>query len=360
MLSVILLIIKIIGIALLVLLSILILMVLAILIVPIRYRVRVEHGDSLELDAGVSWLLHLVHGRVSQSASNRRIWIRIMGILVYDSLRPPKKRKTNSNRRKAARRKAGMKHSNTDSNKNKASHIVGDKSKNINRIENSDINSNTSIDKISNDDIKNHDIVNNELKNSDIKNSDIKNNEVENNNLNNRNIEHDDEEQEEVNPGNKLVRLYKKIKLKIINFFSRIINKLKGIIHKLVNIKNKGRLILDFINDDINKSGFRFTFESLKKLLKHILPRKLESRLIFGTGDPCSTGQLLGVFAFLYSFYGDNLQITPDFENKVFKGSHYARGRIRIGTLLIIVIKLLLDKRFKDLKTNYQLLKEAL
>ena len=88
MLSVILLILKIIGIVLLVLLGILLLIIFLVLFVPIRYRVKVEHSDSFALEGGVSWLLHFVHARISQSGSNRRIWVRIMGILIYDSLRP--------------------------------------------------------------------------------------------------------------------------------------------------------------------------------------------------------------------------------------------------------------------------------
>jgi hypothetical protein len=62
----------------------------------------------------------------------------------------------------------------------------------------------------------------------------------------------------------------------------------------------------------------------------------------------------------LYGFYGDRVVIIPDFENKVFEGKHYARGRIRLITLLIIVIKLISDKRFKRLKSNFLILKEAL
>ena len=102
------------------------------------------------------------------------------------------------------------------------------------------------------------------------------------------------------------------------------------------------------------------TYGSIGKLLKHILPRKLKANIIYGTGDPCSTGQILGALSILYSMYGDRVTIIPDFENQRFEGNAMARGRIRLVTILIIVIKLILDKRFRQLRNNVRLLKEAL
>lgn len=346
MLTLILLILKIIGIALLVLLGILLFLMLIVLFVPIRYKVNLEHGDAFILNGGVSWLLHLVHARISQSASDRRIWIRILGIIVYDSLRPPKIKRDRSESTKSAKGKVNKRNSKRNSKSNRKAHV--NHSPNINedklnelRIDDSDKVDSIHVDKS---------VIDDGIKIDDIKSYDENSNDKKN----------DYVEHERIRHSNILTKTYQNIKKRIISIFKSIKDKLKELLEKLFNIKNKVRLILDFIKDDMNKSGFRFTFETLKKLIKHILPRRIKSKLIFGTGDPCSTGQVLGVLAILYSFYGDNLQITPDFENKVFIGSHYARGRIRIWTLLIIVIKLLLDKRFKDLKMNYQLLKEAL
>lgn len=324
MLSVVLLILKIIGITILVLLGILLFLLLIILFVPIRYRVKVEHGDAFVLEGGVSWLLHLIHGRITQTGSSRRIWVRIMGILVYDSLHAPRVKKVKAKRK--------IKHVKEVTSKETI--ITKDEIISKETIASDDeITLKETI--ASDDEITSKDII--------------------------KSMDMDPATEEESHPKESLLtRLYNKIKTKIINFFRGIIKKIKELIQRFINIKNKVSLIQNFINDDNNRRGFRFTYSTLKKILKHILPRRLRSKLVFGTGDPCTTGQALGILGILYNFYGDNLQVTPDFENKVFKGSHYARGRIRIWTLLIIVIKLLLDKRFKDLKMNYQLLKEAL
>lgn len=320
MLSVILLILRIIGIAVLVLLGILLFLLLIILFVPVRYRFKLEHGDGFTLDGGISWLLHFVHGRILQTGSDRRIWLRIMGILVYDSLRPPKRKKVRQKRSKSSTvSKEG------DPSKDEAS---------------------PKDDVLPGDDALSKDIM---LTEDDTSSKD--------------GAAKDSKQPTYEEPYSKssfFARIYKKIKDKIINFITGISNKIKMLIQRFLRIKNKVRLIYDFINDDINRKGFRFTFDTISKILKHIRPKVLRSRLIFGTGDPCSTGQALGIFGIFYGLYGSDFQVTPDFENKVFKGSHYVRGRIRFWTLLIIVIKLLLDKRFKDLRMNYQLLKEAL
>lgn len=357
MLSVILIIFKIIGIAILVVLGILFLILFLVLFVPIRYRVKIEHGDSFALEGGVSWLFHLIHARISQSGSNRRIWLRIMGILIYDSLRPPKTKRLNN----AEKKNRDYKKSAVSQNKSGLSEDDTASKDMITIKDDETLKADSTPGSIisTKDDKKEEDTQEETYPNAFSKDNTHKEKAVYDDIMIDDTGSHN-EAHNKRNIFKRIVNGYRKIKAKIISFFNKIISKIKRFIKKLINIKDKAGLIYHFLNDDNNKKGFRFTYESIKKALKHILPKKLRSRLIFGTGDPCSTGQLLGICGILYGIYGDHLQITPDFENKVFKGSHYAKGRIRIWTLLIIIIKLLLDKRFKDLRTNYQLLKEAL
>ncbi|MDI9508814.1 MAG: DUF2953 domain-containing protein [Clostridiales bacterium] len=329
MLSVILTILKLIGITILILLGLILLILLLVLFIPIRYKIKIEHGDAFALNGHASWLLHILHVGVKQSDKKPRISIRIFGFLLFDSQGPskPKKAKPRREAKERVKRK-----------KEKAQKL--DDIKNVEEIQNNE-SEDLSKDKMIFDDNANKLQENFKAKDQETSHSEKPNN-------------------DKLKSEGKTIRFFKRIKEKLMGLLRRIKNKIISMIQRLIAIKHKGALIIDFIRNDVNKEGFRFTYKSLIKLLKHLLPRKLESNLIFGTGDPCSTGQALGGFALLYSFYGDKLQITPDFENKVFKGKHYARGRIRIWTLLIIIIKLLLDKRFKELKTNFQLLKEAL
>lgn len=326
MISVILSILKIIGIIILLLLGIILIILSAILFVPIRYKVSLEHGDDFKLDGGVSWLLHIIHGRFHHSEHKRRIWIRILGILVYDSSKPPR-----------TKRVKPVKKSKTSARKTEEIKDI-QVAESIPKTENPHEDEESSLSDIKTDEHSETIILKDEVP---VKISDIKT-------------------EDKIESKGTLKSFFKRVKNKIAALFQRLKNKIKDLIQRFLNIKNKAGLIIDFLRDEINKEGFRFTLNSIMNIFKHIKPKRLKSRLIFGTGDPCLTGQVLGLLGILYSFYGEDLSITPDFENKVFKGNHQAIGRIRIWTILIIVIKLLLDKRFKELKMNYQLLKEAL
>ncbi|NLP35295.1 MAG: DUF2953 domain-containing protein [Clostridiales bacterium] len=336
MLQIILMLLKIIGTIILVLLGILLLLLTTVLVVPVRYRLSVKLNDTLYLNGTVSWLLHILHTKISIVESRPHVIIRIAGFVIYDSEKPkrPRKRRYN-NKKKTTEKKSNIKEGETS------------KSLRASKV--------TQID--------NKTIINNE-----------------NNNLNINNTEGDDKEPSIVHTDNKGINNVKKNKekQKRETLLERVINKIRNLLKRItdlfrnlririnsffqsfLNRKRQSGLIIDFLRDELNKDGFRFIFGSIKKLLKHILPRKLKASILYGTGDPCSTGQILGGLGILYSFYGDKLQITPDFENRRLEGSLDARGRIRLITILIIVIKLILDRRFKQLKNNLITLKEAL
>jgi len=56
--------------------------------------------------------------------------------------------------------------------------------------------------------------------------------------------------------------------------------------------------------------------------------------------------------------YKNSVQIIPDFEEEVIKGNFYCRGRIQSIILLIIGVKLILNRDIKNLIKNFQTLKE--
>ena len=94
--------------------------------------------------------------------------------------------------------------------------------------------------------------------------------------------------------------------------------------------------------------------------IKKIGPAVIKGKIQFGTGDPCSTGQALGVLGICYGWIGDQIEIEPDFENEVLKGELFIKGRFRVISLLIIGVKLLKDEGFKKLRNNFAKLKEEI
>ena len=128
----------------------------------------------------------------------------------------------------------------------------------------------------------------------------------------------------------------------------------------VILLLHKKERILEFLREEHNKIGIRKVLISIRSVLKHIAPKKIEGVIHFGTGDPCSTGQALGVMAAFYGFYGDKISIRPNFEDEVLDGELLLKGRIRLVTLLIIAIKLIRDENFRLLLKNAKQLKEEL
>ena len=415
MLQLILLILKIIGFIILTLLGILLLLLIVVLFIPIRYMILVEQDERFILTSKISWLLHIVHARITHDEGKLHIQVRIFGRIIFDNLRPksPKKKRRKHNireRNKKIKRKDNhlpegrseiikqslneksyqsdsqddnsQKKDRTNDSKDDVKEAINENIKenkeNLREITKEDINQdiNQDIRQDINQDIKQAtklDIkqdIKQDIKldiRQDIKQDTREDTNEDTNEHTNEDIEeHRNEDfKENIIPENssiiqKFLNKIRNFKNNIKNFFQKIKKKIKSIFDTLSNIKRIIGLARDFLNEEVNQNGIKLSLASVGKLLKHMAPTKLRVSLVFGTGDPCSTGQALGVASIIYGYYGECIQITPDFINKRFEGKLYARGRIRLFTLLIIVIKLILDKRFKLLKKNIKIFKEAL
>jgi hypothetical protein len=334
MFQILLLILKIIGVILLVFIGLLLLGLLAGLLIPVRYKIYADLSEEINLDGSISWLLHLLYLRIFIKDKKLHFRLRILGIRVFDSLHRDNRKKRNNvklNRKKC-----------NNSKQNREKRDCAEKQRI--RSENED------HDNIKHD-IKNETVVNNKKIASDFINhteNDAENTKEESTKSSKRCIL------------KKLLIKIRDLKAKAAAFFGKVRSRVKNLKKKLFQIIQKGSLILEFLNDEMNQQGLKVTCSSLMRMMKHMLPKKLEANLVFGTGNPCSTGQILGVVGLIYSFYGDKLNIIPDFEEKRLEGTFKVVGRIRLITILIIAIKLIFNRRFKQLRNNWKTVKEAL
>lgn len=147
---------------------------------------------------------------------------------------------------------------------------------------------------------------------------------------------------------------------KLKSLWKKIAGLFKKIPVTLKNLFSKAGQVKRFVQNEENRKGMGRIWEAFKKSAAHILPKKFKADVRFGTGDPCTTGQALGVCAVFYGWYQDSIHIVPDFEQAVLEGELYAAGRIRMVTLLIIGIKLILDKDMQNLIHNFKQFKEEL
>ncbi len=403
MIHIILLILKIIGIILLSILGLLLLILLIVLLVPVRYKIEAQHGEEvLKADVRVHWLLHIIRARVSYLEGELRIKVRILCFLLFDNQKPKKEEKkrfgsrqriNNMKKEKSLKKKKVFKEVSRQDKKNKRKDLRlienGLKQPENQTLENKQMDINSEVVKSKDiakerikDDIKTMvdtpegseeadkkivDVVKESVegvvkKVEDIVTEDIPpmpEDTIEEEVLTDKKTKYKAATGKRKSFGMRLGLIWQRLKT-LRASFTKWINWVKEWGLTVSSWKNKLNTVINFFKDKVTKEGLKETYSSLKKLLKHIAPTKLKSTIIFGTGDPCSTGQALGVISILYSFYGDKVKIIPDFEKKVLEGEHKAKGRIRLLTILIIAIKLLVNKKFQLLKENFQRLKEAL
>lgn len=138
--------------------------------------------------------------------------------------------------------------------------------------------------------------------------------------------------------------------------------KVLRLLEKLKLLWKKKEAVIAFFSDERHKMAIGTTLGTGKKLISHLFPQKIRGTLLFGTGDPESTGKALAVFGILYGAYGKQFLIVPDFNEKKLAVDVNVRGRIRFATLLLYGIRCWRNKQvrrlYKDLKQLLQCLGE--
>ncbi len=342
MLQILLLILKIIGIVLLSILALLILFIAFLLFVPVRYRVLFKKKQDIAADAKVSWLLHIVSARVRYIDGKNKIALYVFGIKIYDSTKPKKVKNKKSGRKKGKSKKNRQKKAD-EKNRQISDEpellIQGDKE-------------NPATDTDGEVLIKSADDIKIEYKTEAFNDRTAGNNLIQSITVN---------EQQDIKPESvkkKKINIFKKIS----EVFTKIINKIKSIINTIKSLftefRHKKNVIKDFIGSQANKAGLKAGWAYVKRLIKAVKPKKVIGRVDFGTGDPCSTGQLLGLISIFYGAVPQKVKLTPDFENKIFEADLKIKGRIIMITLVRIVIKVLRDKDIKQLRNSFDSFKE--
>lgn len=127
----------------------------------------------------------------------------------------------------------------------------------------------------------------------------------------------------------------------------RIFQRLKGIAGKFRQGKARWETIRAFIRDEENKKAFRLAKKQIFAVIRHVLPRKLEGKVHFGFDDPYTSGQVLTWISPFYGLYGRHVQVIPDFLEPCLEGELKLKGRIRLGTLLFLVFRMLQNKQIR-------------
>lgn len=344
MLYIILFLLKIIGIILASLLAIFLLLIGLILFVPVRYRAKGERGEKLFFYFIGSWLCHILHVSVRYDGENPIIKLRIAGISIFDNTREKKEKRKRTNKSKEEE---------LEENTVETEELV-------HSLEITPQNEET----VHTFEIKQKDDTISEMNLEEKEEASHQIEMIEEELNGNENSEEKGFFGKITNKVKQILLFIKKTYFRTLELISNIQETIKKIIDICKLILKKISTVKVFISQAENKEGFTAVFGAGIEILKKIGPAKIKGKLYFGTGDPCSTGQILAALGALYGMnifnIGDSIIIEPDFEKAVLEGELFIKGRFRLVSLLIIGIKMLRDKKFKTLKKNIYKLKEEL
>jgi len=115
---------------------------------------------------------------------------------------------------------------------------------------------------------------------------------------------------------------------------------------KVVFLKEKQEEIKRQIADEKNRKAVRHLWKEIKYLLHHFKPRKIKADAVFSTTDPALTGQLTGLLCLFPFLFNYEVHIIPDFEadSYQFQGHLMIKGHIHLIHALCTAIRVLLDK----------------
>lgn len=139
------------------------------------------------------------------------------------------------------------------------------------------------------------------------------------------------------------------LKQRLMKLKNTVTEKVNGIITKVCELHKKGEDMIDYINDPQNKEMIALIWNSVKKIIKDILPKKFFGRVDLGLSDPSLTGQIYGGFCVLNTFKQYNIIFEPYFEDEIIRVNLGAKGKIYIISLVVIGVKLYMNKSFRKL-----------
>ena len=363
---------KIIGLILLALLIILLVIIALFLFVPFVYRIKIKYiAEKLSLQGEISFLFKLLYARVLYD-NELSYGLKVAFYTLASSEEKPEKKKKKLIKEAQIKEKTKEedKGENTvdgqTKNEQKESEAAKVKTKPVPEEKSeADIKEDTVSEKKSESDIKNEAILKKKSE-SDI-GEDAKSEKK-------SEMNKESASEEKILPNEKTGKKEKKTvnkKIKKTKKKFNIISKIKQIIEnikakwkafkdrfKSLNIKKDA--IIGFLNADGTLSGAGYLLAQGKRLLKMIFPKKIEGWLRFGTGDVYIEGQYLSYLCLLYPLYGRKFEIRPEWDEEVFETDAAFSGRITMFIILLVILKVLFNKKVKLLRNNYNRCKKSL
>ena len=296
--TVVLLILKIIGIILAALLGIVVLGILLVLFCPFRYRIWGSYHEKPDISIRVAWLMCIFQFRMDIT-DTQQMYLRILGF------------------------RKNLSREEEETNESEESSGLEEESETTNTVENA-------FDK----------------KRIETNRSDAAT--VEENSGEEEFRNKEDPKDSIETKSTDVSRKTPEKKISISQKVKRIWEKIK---RALFNIKETTVKIKTLYMDPRNKLAFTKLKQSVAKFFRVLHPKKFQLKLKFSTGAPDTTGQLLGVIAMFPIGYRNGWNIVPDFTADAFyaDAEFDVRGRVLGISLIKLACSIILDKNCKRL-----------
>ena len=123
---------------------------------------------------------------------------------------------------------------------------------------------------------------------------------------------------------------------------------------KILQIKATKDWYVEVFSREESKRAIQKGKNILARVFKHIAPKKGSGKIEFGFEDPATTGEVLGIISMFYAFYGNHIDVIPNFKNtNMLEADFYIKGRIRVFFLLKCAWIVFFDQ---DIRQLYQTL----
>lgn len=346
MIHILLIILKIIGIILLVLLGLALLAVLAVFFVPVRYQVQISRREGegeppVSVRAKVTWLLHLLHGRICYPAEQP---VRICFAFYPLFTVPPKEKKSRSLSRRKKRGSAAQDAPDIgteDGIREEAAEAAGNQTPEETAEVNEKIAQEETAEAAGN--MAREEAAGAAGNMAQVETADST----------------EDVPQDQA-AETKLRKLWRKLQ----SFLHKGKDALTNIQYTITKLCDKIRNIMDniqyyraILEGDAFQNAFRLCRGELSELLCRLRPQKVRGSWVIGMEDPCLTAEILSAYGVLYPLVGQNIQVIGDFENRRLEGELFLQGKIRIFTFLKVFVRIYFNKNIKELMRQWK--KEA-
>lgn len=306
--TIVLLVLKIIGILLLALLVLFTALVLLVLFVPVRYRVRGSWREKPELTARVSFLLHAAVLGLDMLPGKNDVYLRILGFKKYLT-----------------------KADNTEEFEDTIEEIAGEGA--VDAAEEAKEAADTFVD-------------------TAVREKEKKEGErTTENNAKTGDAGEDAPREDPLHKRRRILSIPHAVVQRIRDFFEQIkaaFGRTRAAFIRFLAVAGRIRRLWE---NEGNRQALRFLGGRLFLLLRKLAPKKLALDMAYSTGSPDTTGELLGILALFPVAYTQRWNIKPDFTADSFyvDARFDIRGRVFVFQVLGIALSVLLDKNCRKL-----------